>query len=278
MPDGASTRAALAALDRRAVLGATGLGIAAMALPTAAAQSSVSVAPAGSDSLVLHLDAGVPASYSEVSSVWTDLSGNANTGTIVGATSYSSIAGGSLGFAGGTADGTYVTVADAATLDAMTAVTFELWLWVERVVGSGQPNMLFSKRSTVSNGYVGFFTSSGWTFRLGTGAGTGLSVPGAPATGTWLQVSAVFGPDGSRLHVNGAAGASETSSAYIGNTANIDTTAPLDLLNVNPRPQTGPVTMDGRLAIVRIFGAALTSDQVRQNFEAQRQRFGLPAL
>jgi hypothetical protein len=276
--DGASTRTTRGALDRRAVLGATGLGIAAMALPTAAAQSSMSVAPAGSDSLVLHLDAGVPASYTGAGSVWSDLSGNANTGTIVGPTTFSTAEQGSLGFAGGMADGPYVTVADAATLDGMTAVTFELWLWVERVVGSGQPNMLFSKRSTVSNGYVGFFTSSGWTFRLGTGVGTGLSVSGAPATGAWLQVSAVFGPDGSRLHVNGAAGASETSSTYTGDTANIDTTAPLDLLNVNPRPQMGPVTMDGRLAIVRVYGAALTSAQVRQNFESQRQRFGLPAL
>jgi hypothetical protein len=275
--DGTSTVAARVAPDRRTVLGATGLGIAAIALPTAAAQSSMSVAPAVSDSLVLHLDAGVLASYTGAGSVWSDLSGNANTGTIVGATTYSSTAGGSLGFVGGTVDGPYVTVADATTLDGMTAVTFELWLWVERVVGSG-PNMLFSKRSTVSDGYVGFFTSSGWTFRLGTGVGTGLSVSGAPATEAWLQVSAVFGPDGSRLHVNGAAGASETSSTYTGDTANINTTAPLDLLNVNPRPQTGPVTMDGRLAIVRIYGAALTPQQVLQNFEAQRQRFGLPAL
>ena len=50
--------------------------------------------------LVLHLDAGNPASYPGSGTTWTDLSGNGNDGTLVNGVGYDSANGGSLVFDG----------------------------------------------------------------------------------------------------------------------------------------------------------------------------------
>ena len=132
--------------------------------------------------------------------------------------------------------------------------------------------MLFSKRATTSDGYVGFFTATGYTYRFGTGTGTGLTYSTTPTTGAWQQVVATIGSAGSVLYINGS---SVTTSVYTGTAANVPTAAPLDLYQVNPRPQTGPVTLDGKVSIFRIYDAVLSPEQVTQNFNAVRDRYGL---
>lgn len=266
---------------RRDVLRTAGVGVVTTALPVAAAHASGPVVPVGGTSLLVSLDAGLTASYPGSGTTWTDLSGNGNTATLVGSPlpAASADGGGSLDLDGGALDGSFASIPSSASLDLLTSAgTFELWLRLRSV--SSSPNMLLSKRTSVSNGYVGFVTETGWTFRFGTSSPHNLTLVAPPELGVWRQVVAVVGPEGGRIHVNGAAGGPVVSDveSYTGDGSRTVTVADLDLFNVNPRPQTGPVTLDGWVAIVRIYATALTTAQVAQNYEAERDRFGLPAL
>ena len=153
----------------------------------------------------------------------------------------------------------------------MTEITVEMWFRLDTVNAAG-PNMLLSKRSTTSDGYVAFLTTTGYTFRFGTGVGTGLTYSAAPVTGAWQQIAATIGSGGSEFYINGAGVA---SSGYTGTPGAVPTSAPLDLYQVNPRPQAGPVTLDGRVSIVRIYSAVLSPSEILQNFDAVRGRYGL---
>jgi hypothetical protein len=267
---------------RREVLRTAGVGILSTALPAAAAHASDPLVPVGGTSLLVELDAGVTASYPGTGTTWTDLSGSGNSATLSGSPVpvASADGGGSLDLAGGTASGSFASITSSSSLDRLTSAgTFEFWLQLDSVVPSS-PNMLLSKRSTVSDGYVAFVTTTGWTFRFGTSSASSLTLAATPETGVWRQIVFVVGSSGGRIHVNGAVGGPVVSTvpSYTGDASNTVTAAALDLFNVNPRPQTGPVTLDGRVAIVRIYATDLTAAQVAQNYEAERDRFGLPAL
>ena len=215
--------------------------------------------------LVLSLDA---AGYSG-SGNWLDTSGNANNAVLQGTPAWNAANGGYFDLVPG--DGDWFSIADANSLDTMSEITIETWFNIDTVQGVG-PNMLFSKRSTTSDGYVGFFTTTGYTYRFGTGVGTGLTYSTTPTTGAWQQVVATIGSSGSVLYINGT---SVTTSVYTGTSANVPQAAALDLYQVNPRPQTGPVTLDGKVSIFRIYSTVLSAPQVAQNFNAVKDRYGL---
>ena len=215
--------------------------------------------------LVLSLDAGT---YSG-SGNWLDTSGFGNNAVPQGTPSYNAGDGGYFDLVPVESD--WFSVADAASLDSMTNITIETWFRLDTVNAAG-PNMILSKRSTTTNGYVAFLTTTGYTYRFGTGVGTGLTYSTAPTVGVWQQVVATIGSGGSVLYINGG---QVQTSVYTGTAGNVPTAAPLDLYQVNPRPQTGPVTLDGRVSIVRIYSRVLNSTEVQQNFDADRDRYGL---
>jgi hypothetical protein len=214
------------------------------------------------NNLVLNLDA---TDYSG-SGDWLDTSSNNNDASLQGTPDYSSSQGGFFDLV--PAEGDFFSIADSATLDSMLSITVETWINIDTV--DAGPNMLFSKRSTISDGYIGFFTTTGWTFRFGTGVGTGLTYAAAPATGVWQQIVATIGTGGSKFYINGVEVA---ASAYTGDSNNVNTTAALDLFEVNPRPQTGPVRMDGKVSVFRIYSSVLSAAEVTQNYNAVAGRY-----
>ncbi len=222
-------------------------------------------APEPTVSLVLSLDA---ADYSG-SGDWLDTSGNSNDAGLQGSPAYSAAS--PTFFDLVPAEGDFFTVSDDDSLDTMTEISIEMWINIDAVDSAG-PNMLFSKRSTVTDGYIGFFTTTGWTVRFGTGVGTGLTYAAAPATGVWQQIVATIGAGGSKFYINGVEVA---ASAYTGDSNNVNTTAALDLFEVNPRPQTGPVIMDGKVGLVRIYDGVVSDTAVADNFNTSKTRFGL---
>ena len=215
--------------------------------------------------LVLSLDAG---SYSG-SGNWLDTSGNSNDAVPQGTPAYNAAEGGYFDLV--PAEGDWFSVANSDSLINIIAITIETWFRLDTVNAAG-PNMILSKRSSVNNGYVAFLTTTGYTYRFGTGTGTGLTYSTAPTVGAWQQVTATIGSTGSRLYINGS---QVQTSVYTGNSINVPTGAPLDLYQVNPRPQTGPVTLDGSVSIVRIYSRVLDSTEVQQNCDADRGRYGL---
>ena len=192
--------------------------------------------------LALHLDA----TGGFNGSTWQDLTANANDATLSGTPRFVPGSGAYFDLVPG--DGDYFTIADQTALDSMTGISILMWINIDAINAAG-PNMLYSKRSSTSDGYVGFFTTTGWTFRFGTGTGTGLTYGTPPSTGVWQQVVVTIGAGGSKMYINDTEVA---SSIYTGNSANINTAAALDLFEVNPRPQTGPVKMNGKVGVFKI--------------------------
>ena len=203
------------------------------------------------------------------SGAWQDGTANNNDAALQGTPTHFDAVGSSDYFDLVPADGDYFSIADTAALDSMTEISVLMWIQVDTISAAG-PNMLFSKRDSTSNGYVGFFTTTGWTFRFGTGTGTGLTYSTPPATNVWQQVVVTIGAAGSKMYINDAEVA---SSGYTGNSANINTAAALDLFEVNPRPQTGPVKMDGKVGVFKIYNGVLTLAQVQEQFSIYENRY-----
>lgn len=213
--------------------------------------------------LALHLDAA--GGYT--GGTWQDLTANTNDATLVGTPRF--VPGSGAYFDLVPADGDYFTIADQTVLDSMSEISVLMWINIDAINAAG-PNMLYSKRGTTSDGYVGFFTTTGWTFRFGTGTGTGLTYGTAPTTGVWQQVVVTIGAAGSKMYINDTEVA---SSAYTGTSANVNTAADLDLFEVNPRPQTGPVKMNGKVGVFKIYNGVLTSAEVQAEYNTYKDRF-----
>jgi hypothetical protein len=207
------------------------------------------------DGLVLYLDAGNIQSYPGSGTIWTDLSGNGNTGTLVNGPTYSSANGGSLVF-----DGVddYVN----APLTKTATCTFSCWARTTTLAGSGP--MLFNAGP---NG-VGpdlFFYSGNIYWNTWDGAGNPFATTPASVTDGNYHYYVV---------VNDAS--SNTKLYYDGNllgTAAYRTAA--NNTNLTIGGTTDTYMWNGNISNFSIHNRALTAQEVQQNFNATRSRFSI---
>ena len=230
------------------------------------------VTASGEVNLVLSLDA---ADYIG-SGDWLDTSGNNNNGTLVQTPTYSSNDGGYFDFTGGgytvSAAGSYdhIRVSDNSTLDTMSSISFEMWINIDLVSGSGIPNILFTKRTSSSDGFTAFFTASAYSFRVGTG--TSLVWATSPVTSSWQQIVVTVGNAGSKIYQNGSEVVDAPS--YVGNFNNINTNSNLLIGDITPNA-TGVYAFNGKISIFKIYNTTLSASDVLTNFNAVKSRYGL---
>lgn len=222
--------------------------------------------------LVLNLDA---ATYSG-SGAWLDTSGNGNDATLVQTPTYVSAGGSYFEMSGGTTTGPGTRdsfqVADSASLDTMTAITIEQWIYISTFQQAAAPNLLFDKRTTTSDGYVGFFTSNGFTFRVGTSsAGGQITTAATPSLTVWQQVAVTVGAGGSKIYINGA---EQASSAYVGDFNNINKAVALQICDLSIAAM-GTYALNGRIGVFRIYNAVLDGTEILANYTALASRYGL---
>lgn len=221
--------------------------------------------------LVLNLDA---TDYGG-SGNWLDLTSNGNDGTAVQTPTYSSNQGGYFDFDGGSITATgqvdSFSISDDSTIDTMNSMSIEMWINTDTVQGlSTSPNLLFSKRETTSNGYIGFFTSASYTFRIGTASPTQLTWAVPPVTGSWQQIVITVGSgSGGNVYRNGSL---VQTSTYTGSFGNINTSANLLIGDVNPNAS-GVYGYDGKVSVFRIYNRVLSSSEVLQNYDAVKDRY-----
>jgi hypothetical protein len=224
-----------------------------------------------SATVVLDLDASL---YSG-SGNWLDNSGNGNDGIASGTPTYVSGSGDYFDFDGGatTGPGTRDSfgVTDDSTLDTMSSISFEMWINIDTVQGTGAPNLLFGKRSTSSNGYVAFFTNTGYIFRAGTSSPSQLSYSTTPTTGSWQHIIVTIGGSGSKMYINDT---EVVSSGYTGNFSNINTSTTLRIADISIAA-VGVNALDGKIGLFRIYDGILTSTDVTTRWNATKSRFGL---
>lgn len=223
--------------------------------------------------LILNLDAANTSSYAGTGTVWSDLSPEGNSATMVNTPTFVSSPDKYFTFDGGSITATgqvdSFAISDDNSLDVLSSLSIEMWININQVQGVGSANMLFSKRALNTNGYVGFFTNNSFVFRIGTSSPTQLSWSTTPSTGVWQQIVITVGAIGSKVYQNGL---EVVNSAYVGNFANISTAASLLIGDVNPN-NTSLFGFKGDMSIFRMYNTILSASDVTQNYNAIVNRY-----
>jgi hypothetical protein len=231
------------------------------------------------DSLILNLDA----SNYIGSGNWLDSSGNSNHATPVQTPTFYSNDGGYFDFNGGSITATgqvdSFSIQDSLSLDNFTELSIEFWLNITQIQSTSNGfslitynNMLFSKRSTYSNGILGLLSPFGLEFRVGTSNTYNIGYSGYLDTGVWQQIAITFGQSGSKIYKNGTIIVDRPE--YIANFSNANTNAPLLIGDVNPNAS-GVFGYNGKMSIFRMYNKVLSESEVQQNFNAVKNRYGL---
>jgi hypothetical protein len=217
--------------------------------------------------LVLALDAANTKSYPGSGTAWTDLSGNTNNGTLTNGPTFNSANGGSIVFDG--ADDTVVTTATPSTTQ-----NFTISIWFN-------PNTL---STGVSHNVVYVSAESGNTLRLykntnfatnvlawllyfeTTTGSVGVAIPSYTYTpNTWTNSVFAVGSTGTyKVYINGSIVSSQIGTNF----------SRWYLPNSNLILSNGG-TFPGKIASLNIWQGELTSNEILQNYNAQKSRFNL---
>ena len=211
------------------------------------------------DGLVVALDAANTKSYPGSGTTWFDISGNGNNGTLTNGPTFSSSNQGSIVF-----DGTDDIV--TTSLSATLSFTWSVW-FKTNVLASGYRNIISVPTGAymlmlldTSTNNMGFWSSDGM-------GGGSLGV-NSLSTNTWYNAVLVREGDGIsngyKAYLNSVfKGSANTSTWTIANT-----------ISLGGRTDSGQY-LNGNIALAQIYNTALTADQVLQNYNALRGRFGL---
>jgi hypothetical protein len=243
------------------------------------------------EGLVLYLDAASGTSYSPYTSgvTWRDISGNGNNGTLTNGPTYSSANGGSFTF-----DGTddYVQNPNRSTITEFqysSSFTVESFVKIMRNTGFGY--VIDNRAMTDGNGN----SYTGWGI-LQLGNVVQAFIGGYPGSFDWRTVnisttqfsnnifskwahivwtnSPVEGE--SKIYVNGI---NVTSQSFDNNTppyvinynGNHRVTLGMSPADGNP----GGHYISGSISVARLYNKTLSAQEVQQNYNALKSRFGL---
>jgi hypothetical protein len=219
----------------------------------------------------LWLDAANTKSYPGSGTTWTDLSGNSNTCTLVSGASYLSANNGSIFF-----DGADDRIAGPNSANLMVTTNFTLDVWVKRTATQGTEQVLMAKNGEVSPwvGYELMFGSDNnvhlWTSG---GAGNGWNSFIYPITDqNWNNITVTF---------SGTAGSTGTALLYVNGTQQATMSNKITPGSPSLRIfEMGCIRASGRflsgsISSARVYNITLTANQVLQNFNALRGRYGV---
>jgi hypothetical protein len=225
--------------------------------------------------LVLALDAANPKSYPGSGTTWNDLNGNINNGTLVNTPTYNT----NVSFSFDYTQFEYVTFANTNSLMFLNLLPYTLEAWIYPTIdpGSGNYTGIFNRESSdvgaVRDGYNVFVVQSGGSnvlisserFAAGSVVNAGEYLATASFLNNWHHILATF--DGSTVKFYRNASLKQTSGITTTNlTNNIQT------LQIAQR---GGQYYRGNISIANIYNRALTADEILQNYNALKGRYGL---
>jgi len=218
--------------------------------------------------LILHLDAGNPASYSGTGSVWTDISGNDNDGTLVNGVGYSSANNGALVFDG-------VNDSFSTPLSMGDANTSFSWGGFVKVNAPTTTQNYFVFGNYTQNGTTPFFAiafnNSGDNTSVYLRSSTNSSTIGSSTNldlNTWYYLIGVrdAGENQVKLYVNGELMATDTflGSYDVKSTSN-------NFGGVNHLSN----YLNCNIGQVHFYNRALTTEEIQQNYNTVKSIYGL---
>jgi len=234
------------------------------------------------DGLVLHLDAADRQSYPGSGTVWKDLSGNGNDGTLTNGPTFDSGNGGSIVF-DGVDDG--FTVQNSTSLSSFTAISFNFWVRFYNLDYINNTGTLYTflRKGTIdvaatnpptphygfwasyenrnNNGRFSYFAFGNEDGGFNGGGNNLASIFYTFNNNQWYNLSVTLdASELAKVYVNGELqGTKQLSGVNLNTSANIITFLqdPVDY------------------PIAQIYNRALTPQEILQNYNAQKSRFNL---
>jgi hypothetical protein len=214
------------------------------------------------DGLVLYLDAANTKSYPGSGTTWTDVSRGGNNGTLTNGPTFNSANGGSIVF-----DGTNDFVNFGNILSNLSNITYEIWF--NTTASSAYDALIEKDRSP--------WMSAGLQLREGKVAWVVGNFSGPPYStdvtsslsyndGNWHQAVGTYNRNTTNLFVDGVLQATTSSTAAI-----IYSTAAFKI-GFHSEPFS---YFNGRISKASVYNRALTPQEVLQNYNATKTRFGL---
>jgi hypothetical protein len=228
--------------------------------------------PIVTNGLLVWYDAGINASYPGSGTAISDLSPNANNGTLTNGPTATTDGGGAISF-----DGTddYISVGNLSTVNNLTV---QMWVKVNSNAGN------FKGFAAAKGASLDF--DSGFNIDLGQSSGASFNtcnieggflrvvlgtdlMTSTVSFGTWVNICYTVSPTTVQFYLNGQP---EGSTARLNNAS---TTIGLTSLVIGARVFNLPSSsINATIADTQIYNRALSADEVYANFNAQRSRFG----
>ena len=205
--------------------------------------------------LILHYDAieNTENGHSTSTTTWKDLSGNGNDGTIVGGTWTDR----SLKF---TSSNTSNGVRTSQNFPIDFENTFNIVFKLNKV---NNVDVLFGSRTTSSNGFMlfNYSTTNALTFDT-KGSGTRVSLGSRLSENKTYDITVTFSGTTANLYVNGELSGTKTFT-------DASLNMPLSIFTANS--QSNAV---GNIYSVKVYNRALTADEVKQNYDIDKEKYG----
>lgn len=221
------------------------------------------------DGLVMYLDAANSKSYLGTGTTWFDLSGNGNNGTLVNGLSYSSNNAGNLVFNG---TNNFITIPEITLLSSGSTVS--AWLNIaDFSTGKSSTGRVFIRGDSNFNRVVAFY-NGGYSIETNTngnpheiaGRTTGNVLSSQIIAGSWFHFALVFNSGVFTGYINSI----QTGSASITNNLTVNRIGDETGYDANY-----PSFFKGNMNLFSVYNRALSTNEIQQNFNAIRGRFGI---
>ena len=229
--------------------------------------------------LIFYLDASQTQSYSGSGTIWNDLSGNGNNGTLINGPTFSSSNNGNITFDG---VNDYVSVTENINMRPQI-LTVEFAAKITSTTNTGSaPNIQYiifrqNTRTSAFEGYnISFLETNSCFYMSATQSGTSpqytvIANSNTAPIGTISIVTAVFDSTAMSIYVNGVFQNSGLKASGI----NYNSTHTLKIGRSVAVGSTFDGALNGSVYFVKIYNRALTSDEILQNYNNSKEKYGL---
>jgi len=231
--------------------------------------------------LVFNLDAGYSNSYPKSGTTWYDVSDNTINTSFINGTSYGSNNGGTIVFDG--ADD-YINCGNPPALQFTTSgLTVEYFTKTPTYANQNNKHYpcVLSKRfhwTAADSIFSSFINNDNNGGRVGINittqnGGVGVYSDNPITTNNWIHFVASYNGSDVRLYINNVL--QSTIRTLTGSLIYLDTPLYIGVARFSGGLNLNGYRYQGEIPIVRIYDRGLTADEVQQNFNAQKGRFGL---
>lgn len=206
--------------------------------------------------LQVYLDAANSTSYPGSGNIWYDLSGNGRNATMVGTPTFTT------NYFTGFTDANYFTMSTTNLSPRTNDFTYSMWTWFD---STDTYDTLFELGSYADS--VLWRYQSGTTFALYL-ENTSGTFSWTRTLSTWYNVVVSRRNGIVSLYINNVLTGTPFTLATDANIANAN-------LFIGRSQHTTAQSINGRISTFQIYNRALTSDEIIQNYYAQKKNYGL---